>query len=49
LRRVRRIIADPGFEQIAEDVQGRGAARLGPQKFQELFGDVFATCVDVQI
>ena len=36
---IRRIVAHPRFEQVAEDVQGVGSARLRPQKLDELFGD----------
>ena len=49
LRRIRGIIANPGFEQVAEDVQGVGADRLGRKKAQELVGDRGAARVDVQI
>ena len=49
LRRIGRIIAHPGFEQIAENVQGRGARAFGRQKLQELLGNAVATRVDVQI
>ena len=49
LRRIRGIIANPGFEQVAEDVQGVGADRLGRKKAQELIGDRGAARVDVQI
>jgi hypothetical protein len=46
---IRRVIAHPGLEQIAEDVQRVGNARLGPQEFDELAGDVRAGGIDVQI
>jgi hypothetical protein len=49
LRGVRSIIADPGLEQIAQNVKGIRIARLGGEKIQELRGDRRTTCVDVQI
>ncbi len=49
LHGIGRIVAHPRFEQVAEDVQGVRAARLGPQKLDELFGDCRTRRVDVQI
>jgi len=49
LRGIRRIIADPRLEQIAEDVQGRGILGLALQERQELRDDRRPSCVNVQI
>ena len=49
LGRVRVVIADPGFEEVAEDVERAGAARLVPEKREELRGDVGPGRVQVQI
>ncbi len=40
---------DPGLEQVAQDVQGVGLARLGAQEVDELGGDLRPIRVDVQI
>ena len=44
-----RVIADPGFEQIAQDVQGLGLHRFIAQEGQEQVGDGWTTRVQVQI
>jgi len=44
-----RVIADPGFEQIAQDVQGIGLHRFIAQERQEQVGDGWTTRVQVQI
>ncbi len=49
LRRVRRIIADPGFEQVTQNVQGGGVPGLGSQERQELLDDRRLRRVDMQI
>ena len=33
---VGRVVSDPGFEQVAQDVQRVGAARLGAEEVDEL-------------
>jgi len=42
-----RIVADPRVEQVPEDIQGVGGARLGLQKLGELPDDWPARRVDV--
>src|SRR6185295_4005819 len=49
LVRIGIVIADPRFEQVAEDVQRLGATRLALQELEELRADVGPRAVEVQI
>ena len=44
-----RVVADPGFEQVAEDVQRIGAGCLLAQEAQEQVGDLRTAGVQVQV
>lgn len=46
---IRIVVANPGFEEISEDVQRARLARLAREEIQELTGDVRARGVQVQI
>jgi hypothetical protein len=43
------VVADPGLEQVAEDVQRIGAGRLLAQEAQEQVGDLRTAGVQVQV
>jgi hypothetical protein len=43
------VVADPGFEQIAEDQQATGPACRAVEKFEELSGDVGTPALQVQV
>ena len=43
------VVADPGFEQVAEDVQRLRAPRFALEEIEELRGDVGPRAVEMQI
>ena len=47
--RVGIVVTDPGFEQVAKDVQGRRLPSRLLQKFQKLFADVRAVGLEMQV
>jgi hypothetical protein len=49
LSRIRNVVTDPRFEQIAQDVQRVGVTRLAGEEVDELAGDVGPCRIDVQI
>ena len=48
-RRVRIVITDPGFEQIAEDVQRGGTTRFAGEEIEECLDRRWCRGIDVQI
>ena len=44
-----RVVADPGLEQIAEDVEGTGAAGRAAQKVDQESSCLRPTCLEVQV
>ena len=48
-QRTRRVVTDPGLEQVAKDVQGLGLLGLIAQEAQEQLGDLWACRVEMQI
>jgi hypothetical protein len=49
LRRVGIVVADPGLEQVAEDVERGRAPRSGCEKAQELLGRLRPRRIEVQV
>ena len=43
------VVADPGLEQVAEDVQGIGAARLAVDEVAEQAGDLRTLGIEVEV